>query len=152
MGFYCLVMLKIALELENKNPGYQNSARKFFELFLRIARAMTGDYCVGLSLWSEKDGFFNNALHLPDGNVIPLKVRSLVGLMPLLAVETLEHDLVERLPVFKTRLNWFFKNRIYLRNSGDVAAWNIQEKFPAALVDYQLRSADEGPSANDEWK
>ena len=121
MGFYCLVMLKIALELASKNPVYQNSASKFFEHFLRIARAMTGDYRGGLSLWNEEDGFFYDALHLPDGKVIPLKVRSLVGLMPLLAVETLEDDLVERLPVFKRRLNWFFKNRIYLRDSGNVA-------------------------------
>jgi hypothetical protein len=99
MGLYCLLMLKIALELANKNPVYQNSASKFFEHFLRIARAMTSDYRSGLSLWNEEDGFFYDALHLPDGSVIPLKVRSLVGLMPLLAVETLEHDLVEKLPV-----------------------------------------------------
>lgn len=58
LGFYCLVMLKIALELANKNPVYQNSASKFFEHFLPIARSMTGDYRGGLSLWSEEDGFF----------------------------------------------------------------------------------------------
>lgn len=121
MGFYCLVMLKIALELASKNPVYQNSASKFFEHFLRIARAMTDDYRGGLSLWNEEDGFFYDALHLPNGEIIPLKVRSLVGIMPLLAVETLEHDLVERLPVFKRRLNWFFKNRIYLRDTGNIA-------------------------------
>lgn len=68
MGFYCLVMLKIALELANKNPVYQNSASKFFEHFLPIARAMTGDYRGGLSLWSEEDGFFYDALHLPGGS------------------------------------------------------------------------------------
>jgi Mannosylglycerate hydrolase MGH1-like glycoside hydrolase domain/Glycosyl hydrolase family 63 C-terminal domain len=121
MGFYCLVMLKIALELANKNPVYQNSASKFFEHFLRIARAMTGDYRGGLSLWNEEDSFFYDALHLPDDRVLPLKVRSLVGLMPLLAVETLEHDLVENMPVFKRRLNWFFENRIFLRDHGNVA-------------------------------
>ncbi len=121
MGFYCLTMLKIALNLAEKNPVYQDSASKFFEHFLRIARAMTGDYRGGLSLWNEEDGFFYDALHLPDGSLIPLKVRSLVGLMPLLAVETLEQDLVESLPVFKRRLNWFFENRIYLRDHGNVA-------------------------------
>ena len=121
MGFYCLVLLKIALALAKEDPVYQDTAGKFFEHFLRIARAMTGDYRGGLSLWDEEDGFFYDALHLPDGSLIPLKVRSLVGLMPLLAVETLEHDLVERLPVFKRRLNWFFKNRIYLRDHGNVA-------------------------------
>jgi hypothetical protein len=121
MGFYCLILLKIALELAREDPVYQDTASKFFEHFLRIARAMTDDYRGGLSLWNEDDGFFYDALHMPDGRVIPLKVRSLVGLMPLLAVETLEHDLVESLPVFKRRLNWFFENRIYLRDGGDVA-------------------------------
>ncbi len=121
MGFYCLGLLKISLELAKDDPVYQNTAGKFFEHFLRIARAMTGDYRGGLSLWNEEDGFFYDALHLPDSNLVPLKVRSLVGLMPLLAVETLEHDLVESLPVFKRRMNWFFENRIYLRDNGHVA-------------------------------
>jgi hypothetical protein len=121
MGFYCLVLLKISLELAGQDPVYQDTASKFFEHFLRIARAMTGDYRGGLSLWHEQDGFFYDALHLPDGRIMPLKVRSLVGLMPLLAVETLEHELVESLPVFKRRLNWFFQNRLYLRDSGNVA-------------------------------
>ncbi len=121
MGFYCLVMLKTALELAKQNPVYQDSASKFFEHFLRIARAMTGDYRRGISLWNEEDGFFYDALHLPDGRIFPLKVRSLVGLMPLLAVETLEDDLVESLPDFKRRMNWFFENRIYLRDRGHVA-------------------------------
>jgi hypothetical protein len=121
MGFYCLVMLKMALELARHNPVYQDSASKFFEHFLRIARAMTGDYRRGVSLWNEEDGFFYDALHLPDGGVIPLKVRSLVGLMPLLAVETLEADLIERMPDFKRRMNWFFENRVYLRDGGHVA-------------------------------
>ena len=121
MGFYSLVLLKIALELAQNDPVYQDSASKFFEHFLRIARAMSGDYRGGLSLWNEEDGFFYDTLHMPDGGMIPLKVRSLVGLMPLLAVETLEHDLVESLPVFKRRMNWFFQNRIYLRDRGNVA-------------------------------
>jgi hypothetical protein len=121
MGFYCLIMLKIALELSKDNPVYQDTASKFFEHFLRIARAMTAAYHGGQSLWNEEDGFFYDVLHIPNGDIVPLKVRSLVGLMPLLAVETLEHELVENLPDFKRRLNWFFKNRAYLRDSGDVA-------------------------------
>jgi len=121
MGFYCLVLLKIALELAEDKPVYQETASKFFEHFLRIAQAMTSDYRGGLSLWNEQDGFFYDALHEPNGRVTPIKVRSLVGLMPLLAVETLEQDLVENLPVFKRRLDWFFKNRVYLRESGNVA-------------------------------
>ncbi len=121
MGFYCLVMLKIALELAKENPVYQDSASKFFEHFLRIAQAMTGDYRGGLSLWDEEDGFFYDALHLPDGQSVRLKVRSLVGLMPLLAVETLDPELMAAMPDFTRRLNWFFENRIYLRDQGNVA-------------------------------
>jgi Mannosylglycerate hydrolase MGH1-like glycoside hydrolase domain/Glycosyl hydrolase family 63 C-terminal domain len=121
MGFFCLVMLKISLELAARNPVYQDMASKFFEHFLRIAQAMTGDYRKGRSLWDEEDGFFYDVLHLPDDRMVQLKVRSLVGLMPLLAVETLEHDRVEKLPVFNRRLEWFFENRIYLRDSGNLA-------------------------------
>jgi hypothetical protein len=64
---------------------------------------MTDAYHGGQSLWNEEDGFFYDVLHLPDGGNVPLKVRSLVGLMPLLAVETLEHELIESLPDFKRR-------------------------------------------------
>jgi hypothetical protein len=121
MGFYCLVMLKIALELARENPVYEDLASKFFEHFLRIARAMTADYRGGMSLWDEQDGFFYDALHLPDERILRLKVRSLVGLMPLLAVETLEADQVDRLPDFKRRMMWFFQNRAYLRDQGNMA-------------------------------
>jgi hypothetical protein len=82
---------------------------------------MTGDYRGGLSLWDEEDGFFYDALHLPDGQSVRLKVRSLVGLMPLLAVETLDPELMAAMPDFTRRLNWFFENRIYLRDQGNVA-------------------------------
>jgi len=121
MGFYCLVMLKIAFELALEDPVYEDLASKFFEHFLRIARAMTADYRGGMSLWDEEDGFFYDALHLPDERIIRLKVRSLVGLMPLLAVETLEADQVDRLPDFKRRMMWFFQNRAYLRDQGNMA-------------------------------
>jgi hypothetical protein len=121
MGFYSLVMLKIALELARDNPVYQDTASKFFEHFLRIARAMTDACRGGNSLWNDEDSFFYDVLHLPNGDIVPLKVRSLVGLMPLLAIETLEHDLLEDLPDFKRRLNWFFENRVYLRDKGNLA-------------------------------
>ena len=121
MGFYDLVMLKIALELAKDNPTYQDIASKFFEHFLRIARAMTAEYRGGGSQWDEEDGFFYDVLHLPNGDYVKLKVRSLVGLMPLLAVETLEPELVNSLPSFKRRMDWFFENRVYLRDSGNLA-------------------------------
>ena len=74
MEFYCLVLLKIALALAKEDPVYQNTAGKFFEHFLRIARVMTGDYRGGLSLWNEEDSFFYDALHLPDGGKIPNQI------------------------------------------------------------------------------
>ena len=134
MGFYSLIMLKIALELAKDNPVYQNTASKFFEHFLRIARAMTNDYRGGISLWNAEDGFFYDVLHLPDGGIVPLKVRSLVGLIPLLAVETLENELVESLPDFKRRLNWFFENRVYLRDSGNMACVKAEGEHARRLL------------------
>ncbi len=142
MGFYCLVLLKISLELAQEDPVYQDTASKFFEHFLRIARAMTGDYRGGLSLWNEDDAFFYDALHIPDGRVIPQKVRSLVGLMPLLAVETFEHDLLESLPVFKRRLNWSFENRLYLRDGGDVACTRSPGQHSRRLIKMFLRNGN----------
>ena len=134
MGFYCLNMLKIALELAKENPVYQDTASKFFEHFLRIARAMTAEYRGSISLWDEADGFFYDVLHLPDGEIVPLKVRSLVGLMPLLAVETLEPELIESLPDFKRRLNWFFDNRAYLRDNGNVACVKAEGEHARRLL------------------
>ncbi|MDZ7831497.1 MAG: hypothetical protein U5L07_07075 [Desulfobacterales bacterium] len=121
MGFYCLGMIKMALTLSETNPVYQTTATKFFEHFLRIARAMTAEVRHGMSLWDPEDGFFYDALHLPDNRVVPLKVRSMVGLMPLIAVEILDAGQLDRLPDFKRRMLWFFENRIYLRDQGHMA-------------------------------
>lgn len=121
MGFYCLGMIKIATELAGINPVYQGTASKFFEHFLRIARAMTGEVRHGISLWDEEDGFFYDVIHLPENRVVPLKVRSMVGLIPLIAVEILDADLLERVPDFKRRMLWLFENRKYLRDQGHVA-------------------------------
>ena len=134
MGFYSLVMLKIALELARDNPIYQDTASKFFEHFLRIAGAMTAEHHGGQSLWDEEDGFFYDVLHLPDDDYVKLKVRSLVGLMPLLAVETLEPELINSLPDFKRRLNWFFENRVYLREGGNVACIKAEGEHSRRLL------------------
>ncbi|MGD9150831.1 MAG: hypothetical protein PVG40_11095, partial [Desulfobacterales bacterium] len=95
---------------------------------------MTDEYHGGISLWDEADGFFYDVLHLPGGEIVPLKVRSLVGLMPLLAVETLEHEQIESLPDFKRRLNWFFENRVYLRDNGNVACVKAEGKDARRLL------------------
>ncbi|MES0397633.1 MAG: hypothetical protein ABUK17_08825, partial [Syntrophobacteria bacterium] len=119
MGSYCLTMFKIALELAKENPVYQGVATKFFEHFLRIAHAMSAEGGHGRSLWDEEDGFFYDALHLPDGKITSLKVRSMVGLLPLFAVDTLEPDLLEHVPDFNRRMEWFYNNRPSL--SGNLA-------------------------------
>jgi hypothetical protein len=110
MGFYCLVMLKIALELAKENPIYQDLATKFFEHFLAIASAISAG-ADGHGLWDEQDDFYYDVLHTPDNRVIPLRVRSLVGLMPLLAVETLEPGLMAQMPDFDRRVHWMLQNR-----------------------------------------
>lgn len=107
MAFYCVMMMKIALTLSEEEPVYQDSATKFFEHFQRISTAMA-DYKRGNhGLWDEDDGFFYDLLHFPDGRTVPLKVRSIVGLLPLFAVETLEPESFKKVPLFEKRLEWF---------------------------------------------
>ncbi len=114
MGMYCVNMLAIALELARENHAYEDVATKFFEHFLYIAEALNNIAGEGISLWDEEDQFFFDVLHTPDDAHIPLKVRSLVGFIPLLAVETLETDLLDALPDFKARLEWFLEHRPHL--------------------------------------
>jgi hypothetical protein len=111
MGMYCLNMLAIAMELAADNPAYEDVASKFWEHFLYIAYAMNTIGDEGGGLWDEEDGFFYDVLNLPDGSRHPLKVRSMVGLIPLFAVETLDADALERLPAFNRRLEWFIAHR-----------------------------------------
>jgi hypothetical protein len=111
MGMYCLNMLSIALELARDNRAYEDVASKFFEHFVYICRAMNNIGGEKIELWNREDGFFYDVLHLPDGQTFPLKVRSLVGLIPLFAVETLDSELVDSLPRFKHRMQWFIENR-----------------------------------------
>src|SRR5437773_897131 len=116
MGMYCLNMLQIALELAQENSVYQDVASKFFEHFVYICRAMHNVGEDGIDLWDPHDGFYYDVLHLPDGRHFPLKVRSMVGLIPLFAVETLESEIVDRLPGFKRRMQWFIEHRPELSN------------------------------------
>jgi len=122
MAMYALNLMRIALELALHNPVYEDIATKFFEHFLQIAEAMNNVGEAGIGLWDEEDQFFYDVLHLPDGAMVPLKVRSMVGLIPLFAVETLEPELLERLPDFKRRLEWFLKYRPDL--AALVSRWN----------------------------
>jgi Glycosyl hydrolase family 63 C-terminal domain len=109
MAFYCLTMLSIALELAEMNPVYEDMASKFFEHFIGITDAM--NTLGGSGLWDEEDGFYYDQLKTPGGRQIPLKTRSLVGLLPLIAVEVLETAQIEKLPGFKKRMEWFLDYR-----------------------------------------
>jgi hypothetical protein len=111
MAMYTLNMLAIALELASENPVYEDVASKFWEHFLYIANAMSHRGDGEESMWNNEDGFFYDVLHLPNGERKPMKVRSMVGLIPLFAVQTLEPELLDRLPNFKRRLDWFIENR-----------------------------------------
>ena len=111
MGMYCLNMLAIALELAKDNPAYEDVASKFFEHFVYICGAMNNLGGENIELWNAKDGFYYDVLSMPNGQRIPLKVRSMVGLIPLFAVETLDPEQVDKLPGFKRRMQWFIENR-----------------------------------------
>jgi len=115
MGMYCLNMLAIALELARENAAYENVASKFFEHFVYISEAMNDPGPDGIELWDDQDGFYYDVLHLPNGDRHYLKVRSLVGLIPLLGVETFDQKLIDRLPGFKRRMHWFIDNRPNVR-------------------------------------
>lgn len=108
MAFFCGTMLSMALELAHDNPSYEDVASKFFEHYIAIADAMNNLGKNGL--WDEEDGFYYDEIHL-DGRATPLKTRSLVGLVPLFAVEVLEERLIEKLPGFHKRMTWFLDHR-----------------------------------------
>lgn len=107
MAFYCVTMMKIALTLSEEEPVYQDSATKFFEHFQRISASMVDYKKEGRGLWCEDDGFFYDVLRFPDGRTTPLQVRSIVGLLPLLAIETLDAQAFKKAPVFERRMEWF---------------------------------------------
>jgi hypothetical protein len=111
MAMFALNMMRISLELAKTNPAYQDMASKFFEHFLHIAGAMTGDVRDGIGLWDDDDGFYYDVLDTHHTHPLRIKIRSMVGLIPLLAVEVLEPELVARFPEFEKRMNWFLNNQ-----------------------------------------
>jgi len=111
MAMYTLNLLAIALELAKEEPCYEDMASKFWEHFIYIANAMSHRGSNDSGLWNEEDGFFYDVLKLPDGTQFPMKIRSMVGLIPLFAVEMLEREALDGLPDFHRRLEWFIDNR-----------------------------------------
>src|SRR5271165_6525578 len=122
MAMYALNLMRIALELARHNKVYEDIATKFFEHFLHIAEAMNNIGDEGIGLWCDKDEFYYDALNLPNGQSQALKIRSMVGLIPLFAVETLDPELLEQLPGFASRLKWFLNYRPDLAKL--VSRWN----------------------------
>jgi hypothetical protein len=142
MAMYALNLWAIAMELAKEERCYEDLASKFWEHFIYIAHAMNNRGDDEIRLWDEQDGFFYDVLHLPEGKPYPLKVRSMVGLIPLFAVETLEPDLLERLPDFKRRMEWFIGNRPDL--TGNVACMrtpgNAERRLLSIVDERKLRS------------
>ena len=116
VGMFCLNMLEIALELARDDAIYEDMASKFFEHFVYISYAMNNIAGEGVELYNREDGFFYDVLHLPDGRILSFRVRSMVGLIPLFAVATLEPDVESSLPKFHRRMMWFLANRPELRD------------------------------------
>ena len=133
MGMFCLMMLRIAIELTQHDKSYEDIASKFFEHFLYIASAMNhlGDG----GLWDEQDGFFYDRLLMPDGRKIPMRVRSMVGLIPLFAVTTFDLEVIDRMPGFRRRMLWFIKHRPDLcLNVASITRQGQQERTMLSLV------------------
>ena len=128
MAFYSATMMSIALELARDNPATEDVASKFFEHFVAITDAM--NRLGGTGLWDEQDGFYYDQLHI-DGRTAPLRVRSLVGAIPLIAVEVLDSDLLQKLPGFQARLKWFVENR---RDLADQLSFMVQGRDVKMLL------------------
>jgi len=134
MGMFSLSMLTIALELAQENKAYEDIASKFFEHFLYIANAM--NYFGGAGLWDEEDGFYYDHLSLPDGRTFPMKVRSMVGLIPLFASITVEPEGLLKYKSFARRLQWFIENRPDLaKNVASMAKPGVGERRLLSIVD-----------------
>ena len=135
MAMFCLNMLAISLELAKENKAYEDVASKFFEHFVYISDAINNIGHDNIELWNERDGFYYDVLHTPDGEHIPMKVRSMVGLIPLFAIETLEADWLKDLPDFKKRMDWFLQNRPDLtENLASMELEGVENRRLLALI------------------
>jgi Mannosylglycerate hydrolase MGH1-like glycoside hydrolase domain len=121
MAIYCLDMLAIAVELAREDSAYEDVASKFFEHFVHISEAMNNIGGEGIGLWNEEDGFYYDVLHMSDSRHVPLRIRSMVGLIPLFAVETFEPEDLMRLPQFRKRAQWFLDHNPGLASHIDMS-------------------------------
>jgi Glycosyl hydrolase family 63 C-terminal domain len=132
MAMYTLNLMRIALELAQHNPAYEDMATKFFEHFLYIAEAMTDVGGRGVGLWHEEDGFYYDVLNLSNGKTVPMRIRSMVGLIPMFAVEALDPDLLKKVPAFTQRMEWFLTYRPDLARL--VSHWFVAGKGERKLL------------------
>ena len=117
MGMFCLNLMRIALELAGQDKAYESLALKFFEHYIYIGAAMKNMGGQKYSLWDEDDGFFYDVLRFPDGSFNKFRVRSLVGIIPIYAAETLKLDDIASFQEFNANFLWFVKNRLHLTES-----------------------------------
>ncbi len=135
MGFFCLYLMRIALELANENPVYEGVATKFFEHFIYIGAAMKKMGGRNYQLWDETDGFFYDVLRFPNGEFHKFRLRSLVGLIPLYAIEVLEQDELQSHPNFLRDVEWFIRNRPDVVGDACYAIGNGDRRYVLSIAD-----------------
>lgn len=136
MGMYCLNMLTMALELAKDDPSYEDIASKFFEHFIYIADAINRIGGEDSGLWNDEDGFYYDVLKLPDRRTFPIRIHSMVGLIPLFAVMTIEQKLLNSLPGFRHRLEWFINNRQdLLHGCASMVRSGVEKRRLLSIVD-----------------
>ncbi|MDJ0363709.1 glucosidase [Hymenobacter sp. H14-R3] len=138
MAMFALNLMRMALELAKTNPVYQEMASKFFEHFLYIAHAMTLGGGGKFNLWDEQDQFYYDVLHMPDDSRTRLRIRSMVGLIPLFAVEVLEDELLDAVPEFTARARWLVQHRPHLAEL--ISRWQEPGKGARHLLSLMRRS------------
>lgn len=131
MGFYCLTMLSMALELAPTRSAYEDIASKFLEHFVSITDAMNS--LGGNGLWDDEDGFYHDSLKIEGEEPIPMKIRSLVGLLPMIGVTVLKQRTLDKLPGFRKRMDWFLANRPELLKYIEVTRAE-GEKYPGRVL------------------
>jgi len=135
MGFFCLYLMRMALELAKSNPVYEGVATKFFEHFVYIGAAMKKMGGRNYQLWDETDGFFYDVLRFPNGEFHKFRLRSLVGLIPLYAIEVLEQQELQEHPAFLRDVEWFIKNRSDLVGDACYAIGNGDKRYVLSIAD-----------------
>ena len=138
MAMFALNLMRMALELAKTNPVYQEMASKFFEHFLYIAHAMTLGGGGKFNLWDEQDQFYYDVLHMPDDSRTRLRIRSMVGLIPLFAVEVVEEELLDLVPQFAARAQWLVQHRPHLAEL--ISRWQEPGKGARHLLSLMRRS------------